>query len=309
MNSRHSRMTWLSAGIVALAGAGIATAQPAKKPTIYTTFYPTTYFAERLAGDKVNVVNPCPPDKDPAFWQPDDKTIEAYQQADLIVINGAQFEKWVAKATLPRSKMVDSTHPLRDEFIKFKNAVMHKHGPEGMHTHEGIDGHTWLDPQNAGVQAEQIVKGLTKLLPQDAATFDSNLTALRGELEKLDARLKAVSQKLGDQQLLGNHPAWNYLARHYGWKIESFVVDPEADALTADEVTKLKDQLAKTPAKLMLFEAEPTAGLTKQLKEFGLTVVLYEPGECLTPERKAHGVDFISLMNANVDRLEKALGQ
>lgn len=309
MIPRHSQMIWLSGGIVALAGAGMAAAQPAKPPTVYTTFYPTTYFVERIAGGKVNVVNPCPPNEDPAFWQPDEKTIAAYQQADLIVINGAQFEKWVAKVTLPRSKMVDTTHPLRSDFIKLKNAVMHKHGPEGAHTHEGIDGHTWLDPLHAQVQAEQIVKGLTKLLPPDARTFERNLAAVQGDLDKLDARLKAVSQKLGDRQLLGNHPAWNYLARRYGWKIESFVIDPEADTLTADEATGLKEQLGQTPAKLILFEAEPTAGVTAQLKELGLAVVLYEPGEALTPERKAQGVDFLSLMNANVERLEKALGQ
>lgn len=305
----HSQRSWLSAGITALAGTWVAAAQPAPQPTVYTTFYPTTYLVERIGGDKVRVVNPCPPDKDPAYWQPDEATIAAYQGADLIVLNGAQFEKWVAKATLPRSKMVDTTHPLRGDLIKLESAVTHKHGPEGAHTHEGIDGHTWLDPRCAQVQAEQIAKGLTKLLPQDARTFERNLAAVRGDLDKLDARVKAVSQKLGDQQLLGNHPAWNYLARRYGWKIETFVIDPEAAALSTDEATKLKEQLGRTPAKLILFEAEPTAGLTAQLKDLGLTVVLYEPGEALTPERKAQGVDFLSLMSANVERLEQALAQ
>src|SRR5262245_38391727 len=38
---------------------------------VWTTFYPTTYFAKRIAGDTVKVVCPLPESEDPAFWKPD----------------------------------------------------------------------------------------------------------------------------------------------------------------------------------------------------------------------------------------------
>ena len=71
------------------------------KIVVYTTFYPMTYFAQRIGGEHVEVVCPLPQDADPISWMPGANTIQAYQKADLIVINGAQFEKWLDKVSLP----------------------------------------------------------------------------------------------------------------------------------------------------------------------------------------------------------------
>ena len=40
--------------------------------------------------------------------QPSDELLAAYQRADLIVLNGAGFAKWVAGASLPPSRVVDT---------------------------------------------------------------------------------------------------------------------------------------------------------------------------------------------------------
>ena len=55
--------------------------------------YPLQYFAERIGGEHINVVFPAPADVDPAYWMPDTPTITAYQQADLILLNGARYAK------------------------------------------------------------------------------------------------------------------------------------------------------------------------------------------------------------------------
>ena len=163
-----------------------------QQPVIYTTFYPTTYFTQRIGGDDVRVVCPCPVDADPAFWMPDDEAVAAYQQADLIVINGASFEKGLAKVTLPESRVVDTTKPLADELIILKKAVTHAHGPAGEHSHEGIDGHTWLDPINAKIQAGEIRNALVERMPDRAETFERGYAGLVKDLDALDARLKAL---------------------------------------------------------------------------------------------------------------------
>jgi zinc transport system substrate-binding protein len=72
----------------------------------------------------------------------DDQTVAAFQQANLIVVNGASFEKGLAKVTLAESRVVDTAKPLADELIVLTETVTHTHGPQGKHSHEGIDGHT-----------------------------------------------------------------------------------------------------------------------------------------------------------------------
>jgi len=284
-----------------------AAAAKAEPPTVYTTFYPTAFFAQRIAGDHARVVNPCPADADPAYWMPDDNTLAKYQAADLIVINGAEFEKWIAKASLPMAKVVDSTAPLKDELIKLDDVVKHSHGPMGEHTHTGTDGHTWLDPINAKTQAEQIKTALLKACPDQAEAIEANFTSLVADLDKLDARLNAVSKKIAAQPMIANHPAWNYLARRYDWTLKTFHLDPEE--MPDDEtIAEIKAYVAEQPARFILWEAQPTPEIeTRFSEELGLTSIVYTPGEAIEAEQSKAGEDFLTIMNANVDRLEKAL--
>ena len=65
-------------------------------PRVAVVNYPLKYFTKRIAGDRAEIFFPVPSDQDPAFWQPQDKEIEAYQQSDascstgLITRNGSR---------------------------------------------------------------------------------------------------------------------------------------------------------------------------------------------------------------------------
>ena len=41
------------------------------------------------------MVFPTPSEGDPAFWQPDAQAVATFQQADLILLNGAGYTLWV----------------------------------------------------------------------------------------------------------------------------------------------------------------------------------------------------------------------
>ncbi|MFH1748991.1 MAG: zinc ABC transporter substrate-binding protein [Planctomycetota bacterium] len=286
------------------------TTKPSNQQTssaVYTTFYPTAYFAERIAGDHVKVVNPCPPDADPAFWMPDEQTITNYQNATMIIINGASFEHWLAKVTLPEERIVDTTKPLADKFIVLEGAVSHSHGPGGAHTHEGIDGHTWLDPVNAMTQAEEIHRALIVSFSQHQYAFVQGYADLARDLEALDARLKALAAKMSQTHLLCSHPAYNYLGRRYGWQLHNFHLDPEE---VPDEATlkEIKDCLAKNAARYMLWEAPPTAEVIDSLADLGLEHLVFSPAESLDADQQKGGTDYLSIMQENIARLEEAFG-
>ena len=81
----------------------------AGKLLIYTVNYPLAYFAERIGGDSVEVVFPAPDGIDPAFWQPTTTDILGYQSADLILLNGAGYAKWLSRVSLPAAGLVDTS--------------------------------------------------------------------------------------------------------------------------------------------------------------------------------------------------------
>ena len=146
-------MPCLPTGLIAgLAAAFVLTswAQSQAQPKVYVVNYPLQYFAERIAGDQVSVVFPAPPDGDPAFWNPDVETIAAFQAADLILVNGATYAKWLKTASLPKSKMVDTSRSFAADYIEIKDDAVHSHGPEGEHSHAGTGLHNLARPSPGG---------------------------------------------------------------------------------------------------------------------------------------------------------------
>ena len=306
----HTAITLLACALLFACGDGETPTTPAgggarSKPVVYTTFYPTTYFAERLAGDDARVVCPLPDDEDPIFWKPDEETILAYQAADLIVVNGAEFEKWVLRASLPESRIVETADPFKEGWLRFEHAVEHSHGPAGKHAHEGIDGHTWVSPVLAKAQAIQIVGALMRLMPDSESRLriQARLPALESDLDALDARFRALTKDYDGHALLASHPAYNYVARQYGWQVHSLDLDPEAMPSDAafDEIRAL---LAETPARHILWESAPLPDIAARFRrELGLESIVFSP--CETPPDG--GVDYLARMNENLDDVAPAL--
>jgi len=304
MNMRILMGLFLSA--IAVHGCSdTETPAPADKPVARTTFYPTTYFASRIAGDLVEISCPLPPDADPITWMPDAETISVYQRADLVIVNGADFEKWVAKVSLPPSKVVDTAASFSDKFVRFKTAITHSHGPGGEHDHTGLDGHTWLDPQNAKLQATEIRKALVSLLPDHADKLNANYAKLASDLDILDAQLKQLTEKLKDKSLLASHPAYNYLAKRYKWSITNLDLDP--DATPSDEaISEIRTQMERIQPRprIILWESKPSDKASVRLKkDLGLDSVVFSPCE------QAPGApdDYHSAMRRNIERLQTAL--
>jgi len=295
---------------VTIAFAGCSDSETPTGPTtpqVYTTFYPTTYFAARIADGAVEVVCPIPPDEDPIFWMPDAATIAAYQKADLIVINGAHFEKWVEKVSLPAAKLVDTALPFESRFLRFTGAVTHSHGAGGEHSHEGVDGHTWLDPGLAKIQADQVHRALARLLPEKAGEFRGNLTALADDLDKLHEAFENLSNAMRGAPLLASHPAYNYLAKRYAWDVTNLDLDPER--MPADEViAEIRATLADKPARILLWESPPLSEIAERFeKELKLVSVVFSPCELLTEEQLQAEQDYMRVMHANINRLRAAL--
>jgi zinc transport system substrate-binding protein len=275
-------------------------------PVVYTTFYPTTYFVERLSGDHLEVVCPIPEDEDPIFWNPPRDVLAGYQAADLIVVNGAEFEKWVAHVSLPASRILDTAAGLPDGFVTFE-ATQHRHGAGGEHTHEGIDGHTWVDPLAASYQVGRIKDELIGMLPEHERAFRQAAAALREELADLHARLIALGPRMKGVTLLASHPAYNYLVRSCGWEIKNFDLDP--DVVPGEiQVKEIAEALPGTGARILLWEGEPLSETIALFRErLRIESVLFSPVESLSAERRAAGEDYLTVMNANLDRLEAAL--
>lgn len=278
------------------------------RPLVMTTFHPTTWMAERLAGDAADVVCPVPPDEDPIFWQPDEETIAQYQSADLIVVNGAGLEKWVEVTSLPDARVVDTARGFADRFLQYEHAVEHSHGPGGAHAHAGLDGHTWMDPSLAKLQAGEIARALKRLLPEpEPEAVDRRLAEVEADLDAVHQRLVRATDAYDGWAIYASHPAYNYPARAYGWEIVNLDLDPE-EMPDEETIAGIRSMLEDRPARFLLWEGEPTEQIAGRIRsELGLESLVVSPCEVVSAEDRAAGEDFLVVLGRNAEALEKAL--
>lgn len=270
------------------------------KLNIYTVNYPLKYFAERIAGDHATVVFPAPADVDPAYWMPDAGTIADYQRADLILLNGANYAKWVKKVSLPRSRMVDTSAKFKSQYITAHEVTTHSHGPDGAHAHESLAFTTWLDFDFAARQAKAIAKALGRKKPKLREAFQENYAALKKDLMALDGEIKSVVSKNPTLSLLASHPVYDYLSRRYGLNIRSVHWEPDEIPGTGQWL-ELQSILKHHPARWMIWEAAPSAETVKKLKSMGVNSLVFNP--CGNVSDKG---DFLTVMRKNVDNFRLA---
>ena len=263
--------------------------ETAKTPVVYTVNYPLAYFAERIAGDAVDIVFP-EMEGDPAFWNPSPEQIVEFQNADLILLNGADYAKWVSKVSLPQSRLVNTSAGLDSQLIARTGEATHVHGPGGAHAHGDLAFTLWLNPDLARHQSLIIYKGLSEL----HETEKDGLDGLIADLRELDHQLNVVFQSLENQPLLGSHPVYQYLAQRYNLNLQSVHWEPDA---TPDKTMwrELDDILEAHDAKIMLWEDEPLPQVKKALLEKGIESIVFNP--C---GNRPEAGDYLSVMQDNL---------
>jgi len=268
------------------------------KVQIYTVNYPLKYFAERIGGDLVNVTFPAPKDVDPAFWFPGSNIVREYQKADLILLNGAGYAKWIKKATLSRSKLVNTSKSFKEHYLFIENSVAHSHGTGEEHSHGDIAFTTWIDPLLAIKHAEAVKDVLTKRLPEYKGTFEANFSSLKNDLIEIDNSLKDIFAKYADKPLIASHPVYQYLQRRYQLNLKSVHWEPD-EFPNPEQWLEVEKILKEHPASIMIWENEPLPEIKEKLHEMKIKSVVFNPcGN--TPEEG----DYLSVMKRNIYNLE-----
>jgi zinc transport system substrate-binding protein len=306
---RHHVFQVVVASIVTLGLSACTTEKPdevsgtrerqAGKPVVYVSNYPLQYFVERLASPLVDARFAAGVSGDPAYWNPKPEDVSAMQKSDLIVLNGASYEQWLGKVSLPQSKLVDTSAGFRDRLIALEESVTHSHGLEGEHEHAGTAFTTWLDMTLAIEQARAVKDALAARWPERKTSFEDRFAQLEKDLQALDDDIKAAVASAPDRGVVFSHPVYQYLQKRYGIKGRS--VHWEPDQTPDDEMrNELREMLKTQPAQWMIWEGEPLPDVVEKLKPLGMDSAVVDPcGN--TPDDG----DFLGVMRRNVESLQR----
>ncbi len=267
--------------------------------SVYVVHYPLQYFAERIGGELVEVHFPASAGADPAEWRPDEATVRRYQEADLVLLNGADYARWVRQVSLPERVRVDTSAGFAERLLEVPDAVVHRHGDGPAHAHSGIASHTWLDPLLAIEQARAVRDALRDRLPAHAGAFGERFEALAADLRALDAELEAAVAQDPERLLFASHPVYHYLEDRYGLRLESLHWEP--DEMPGEAAWEAFDEEhVGHPAEWMLWEADPLPAVAERLAERGVRSAVFDPCAARPDED-----DYLEVMRRNAENLRR----
>ena len=269
-------------------------------PTVFVSNYPLEYFVQRIAGDKVETISFYSQVEEPTAWEPSEEEINALQQADLVLLNGASFEPWSMMLSLPQSRLVVTTSAIKDQLLEEEQTVSHSHGPEGEHEHTILAHTTWLNLKIANAQAKAVLEALSRLQPENKSAYEANFETLSKQLMAMDEMMKSAAQSWHDTRVVYSQPVYQYFQEAYGIKGSS--LQWAADSIPdKKQWHDFRHEKGHHSFKYMVWETQPISETVDQLKKNGVETVIFNP--CTFPPDDG---DFISEMKANIERLQNA---
>lgn len=274
-----------------------------QKPVVYVSNYPLYYFADQIGKEAIDLRFPASEETDPSGWVPGAKGIVEMQESDLVLLNGATFEKWLNNVSLPEDILVNTLQGLDEKLLPLGEQFTHSHGEGGEHTHEGTASITWLDLELAIAQAENVHQALKELAPENSDEFQENFSRLKNKLSELHKNYQNLEIDTEKVQLIYSHPVYQYLQNAYGLKGENLHWEP-SDDWNKDKKHEIEHLAKKGKKTYLIWEDEPTKEMRKGLEEMGITSILVNPlfGQ---PEN----LDFQEVVFKNLQSLQKISGE
>lgn len=261
------------------------------KPRIaaIASFYPLYEFTKQIGGDKVDVSMLVPKGVEPHDWEPTIRDIQKIHQADLIIINGNGFEKWVEK--------IDSSK------VSIINTGSSFGGPNSNEASKPIDFHYWLNPLSAKLQIEEITNGLIQADPENEVYYKKTKNAYNLKLDTLHLKIKNELEGC-KKEFIAFHDAFSYFAQEYDLKqytvIQSNIPHSEPTSQKLENILELAKRLEID----IIFSEEGVDSRTSKViaNEIGGQVLVLSPLEIVED-----GSSYIEKMEENLLNLKEAL--
>ncbi len=177
---------------------------------IFTTFTVLADMAQNVAIDLARVESITKLGAEIHGYEPTPSDFIRGQDANLILENGFNLERWADRFynNLPKVPRATLSYGIRPIEIS-DDAYKGKPNP-----------HAWMSPQNALVYVDNIRKALVELDTHNAKQYNINAGVYSLKIQQLDRKLKQAIAAVppGQRYIVSCEGAFSYLARDYGLK-------------------------------------------------------------------------------------------
>lgn len=261
---------------------------------------------KNIAGDTVSSYMILPFGVDVHSFEASPKLMVKIHSSDLVLLSGAGLESWLEGFSFPNKVIDMSKYVKLISFGKSHHEHEHEHDE---HHHEGeFDPHYWLDIQNMIMAAKIVTKELIALEPQNKELYVQNEKRYIESLKKLAEKYKTKLSQCSKKTVVVNHNAFSYLAKDYGFEIESlYGLSPDAQP-SAKDVAKIIEHVKEDNLSVIFFESFASDKVIKTIsKEAHVAVDVLQPGANITADEAKKGISYMRIMEENLEKLSLAL--
>lgn len=309
-------------------------------PTIAVTTTLLGDVVAQLTGDLAAVEVIMPVNADPHEFQPSARQVAALRDADVVVVNGGDFEEGLVDTIHSAEEdgavvfeALDHVAPLEvtadDDHAEDDHTADDDHTdddhPEDDHAeddhtdddgddhgHDGDDPHFFTDPARMAVAADALSELLADEVPAlDTDEFRDRAAAYVADLEALDGEMEAVLDVVPAERrkLVTNHEVFTYFADRYEFEVVGAIV-PSAStqaAPSAAAISDLADTVAAEGVPAVFADTSSPESLADTLaEEVGDVEVVELFSESLGDE--GSGADtYVGMVRTNATRIAEAL--
>jgi len=268
-----------------------------KKLKVVATTTQLQDMAKNALGDNVELIGILTADADPHEYEPTADDVRKLADADIILRNGVELEKWMDKLIASSGSKASSVDCSRG--IKLRAA-----GPD----EPSGNPHVWFNPQNAKLMVDNIANAVSARDAAGAAAIKASAEAYKAKIEALDQYIQQQwNSKISnpaDRKLVTNHDAFGYYTDRYKLTFVGSII-PSIDTNyqpSAQELAALVDKIKSSGVKAIFLESSINPQVSQQIaKDAGVKVVdgaLY--GDTLGPADSPGGT-YLGMMRYDTD--------
>lgn len=285
------------------------------KIKVSTSTYPMYYIAKEIGKDNIDLNILVPMGVDPHEYELSLKETKKLEDTDLLLYNGSGLEHWGEKIS-DNLKEKNKSVINASEYVELLKVEDNDHeasddnGEEDHddHVHGEKDPHIWLDPINMDKVAKAFSEELKKLDEKNSDIYEANYKELSEKLKNLDDKYSEALKNKKDNTILVSHRAFAYLAHRYNLnQIAVTGISPHSEP-SPKSISKLIDMTRDKNIKHIFFEVLSSPKSVEMIaEEAKLEVLILNPIGGITKEQFESDVDYIDLMEENLENLKKAL--
>ncbi|PKF50504.1 zinc ABC transporter substrate-binding protein ZnuA [Enterovibrio nigricans] len=228
----------------------------ASTPKVVATIKPIGLIAKDIVGGAGSVDVLLPPAGSPHDYALKPSDIKKLHQADLVVWVGPEMEIFLQKLLNDHDNTLQLTAVEGMPLRYYSGDEEHHDHEEHNHSHDGIDAHIWLGPEQSKVIAKAISTALSKVSPENAATYEANYEKFVQQVNGVEKQLAAALDTKNAPGYFLFHDAYAYFEQAFGLKPTGhFTVNPDRKP-GARTLIEIRSALEEKKAKCVFTEPQ-----------------------------------------------------